>query len=65
MGAPPAGPPVVGPPPAVAAMAPASGGSNTLKYVGVGCGLLIALSCLCSGAWWAYGMFVASSVPGY
>jgi len=37
------------------------GANNTLKYIGIGCGVLILLSCLCSGGWWALRMFMASS----
>jgi hypothetical protein len=42
-------------------MAGADGGNNTLKYVGIGCGVLFLLSCLCSGGWWALSMAMATS----
>lgn len=53
-----AGPSVGGPPPAAAAMAGGGGGNNTLKYVGIGCGVLIALSCLCTGLSWVYNIMM-------
>ena len=51
-GAPPAG----GPPPAAAKK------SSALKYVGIGCGALLLLSCCGFGGFYAWGRYAAQSV---
>jgi len=52
-GAPPAGGGGFGAPPAGGGGAPPPKKSNTMMYVGIGCGALLFLSCVCGGgAWW-------------
>jgi hypothetical protein len=41
--------------------APSGGGGGALKWIGIGCGVLILLSCLCGIGWWALMFFAAAS----
>ena len=46
--------------------APAAGGNKTMRYVGIGCGVLLLISCLCSAGSYACNMLAAgaaSSLP--
>ena len=58
------GPPMGGPPMGGAPMgaAPAAGGSNTMRYLGIGCGVLFLISCLCSAGWYACNMMAAGAI---
>lgn len=56
MGAPPPGAPMAAPP-------SGGGGSSVAKYIGIGCGVLILLSCLAWGGCYACSMIAANSIP--
>lgn len=63
-GAPMGGAPMGGAPMGGAPMggAPAAGGSNMGRNIGIGCGILLLISCLCSGGWYACNMMAAGAI---
>jgi hypothetical protein len=42
--------------------APAAGGNKTMRYVGIGCGVLLLLSCMCGIGWQACAYMAAQGL---